>query len=254
MEKTMALLFQNPATVADANWRFYEKFYEGSVVNQKMSQSFPVTSAILLSKVSLYIGTNAYLSPSGTLRVSIYAADVNHNPTGSVLGYSEISASITGGAWRDFDFSTPLSLSTGLHALVITAEDIPLPPSPNSYKYDVGLTYLTDQYADGKHRKWTGVWVEDSAAADLMFQIYGTEPLPTNITGVVTIPNTGGTITFTEDMTVQATGELTLDVAQIGDLVGTSTIHVAAGGKLKLTGGQQITVLPDTSYALTLES
>jgi prepilin-type processing-associated H-X9-DG protein len=79
-----------------------------------------------------------------------------------------------------------------------------------------------------------------------------TPTIPTEVTGVVTVENTGGTITLTQDMIVTSGGELTLDVATISDLVGTGTINVQAGGKIKLTGGQQITVLPDTLYALTV--
>jgi hypothetical protein len=81
---------------------------------------------------------------------------------------------------------------------------------------------------------------------------YGAPSIPTEVTGVVTVANTGGTITLTQDMTVTAAGDLTLDVAELDNLVGTNTIHVQAGGKIKLTGGQQITVASGTLYDLKL--
>jgi len=84
----------------------------------------------------------------------------------------------------------------------------------------------------------------------------GVEP-PTEvvITGVATITDTtdgtgDGLITLTQDVEVEATGDLTLDILRLDDLVGTNTIQVQAGGKLKLTGGQQITVGSGTIYKL----
>ena len=75
-------------------------------------------------------------------------------------------------------------------------------------------------------------------------------PIPTEVTGTVTVPNTGGTITLTEDMSVTATGDLTLDVAEVGNLAGGKVITVQPGGKIKLTAGQQITVQAETLYEL----
>ena len=74
--------------------------------------------------------------------------------------------------------------------------------------------------------------------------------IPTDVTSVVTVPNTGGTIILTEDMTVTATGDLTLDVAKVSDLAGGKIITVQPGGKIKLTAGRQITVVAGTRYKL----
>jgi len=80
--------------------------------------------------------------------------------------------------------------------------------------------------------------------------VLDTAPIPTEVTGTVTVPNTGGTITLTEDMSVTATGDLTLDVAEVGNLAGGKVITVQPGGKIKLTAGQQITVQAETLYEL----
>jgi photosystem II stability/assembly factor-like uncharacterized protein len=74
--------------------------------------------------------------------------------------------------------------------------------------------------------------------------------IPTTVDGVTTIPNSGGTITLAEDMLVTATGELTLDVTEVGNLAGGKIITVQPNGKIKLTAGRQITVLSGTLYKL----
>ena len=51
-------------------------------------------------------------------------------------------------------------------------------------------------------------------------------------------------------MAVTATGDLTLNVDKLGDVVGGFEIDVEAGGKIKVTGGQENTVLPGTKYRL----
>jgi hypothetical protein len=74
--------------------------------------------------------------------------------------------------------------------------------------------------------------------------------IPTSVTGTVTVEPTGGTITLTEDMTVEATGELTLNVTTVDDLAGGKVITVKPGGKIKLQGGHVVTVLAGTLYKL----
>jgi hypothetical protein len=78
-----------------------------------------------------------------------------------------------------------------------------------------------------------------------------TPTIPTEVTGVVTVEPVGGVINVTTPITVEATGELTLNIASLSELTGTGeVIHVTAGGKLKLTAGLQITVLAGTEYSL----
>ena len=75
--------------------------------------------------------------------------------------------------------------------------------------------------------------------------------IPTTVTGVTTIDNISGTITFTEMVTVEATGDLTLDVQKISNLDGAGNlVTVKPNGKLKLSSGRQITVDPGTLYVL----
>jgi len=46
-------------------------------------------------------------------------------------------------------------------------------------------------------------------------------------------------------------GDLTLDIPKVSNLfVSGHTILVKAGGKIKLTGGRQIAVLPNTLYEI----
>ena len=79
--------------------------------------------------------------------------------------------------------------------------------------------------------------------------------VPSEITGVVTVYDTDdgdedGLITLSQDMTVTATGELTLDIPDVASLRGGKVITVQPEGKIKLTNGRQITVLAGTLYKL----
>ena len=71
------------------------------------------------------------------------------------------------------------------------------------------------------------------------------------ITGAVTIYDaddglTDNTITFTEDLTVEATGDLFLNVPSMGDLEGDKIITIKPQGKIHLAGGHTVTVLDGT--------
>lgn len=170
------LIAENSALTSDTSLKIMEKFYEGSVTGNKQSQSFTVSSNVSLSKVKLKLfHSSPNYPPSGTLRVGIYAADAAHKPTGSVLAYAEIPAAITmTQSWKDFVFSPTLALTAGVYALVASAENIPLPPSPNSYSFSVGFTYTADRYTGGRHYKWTGsAWAIDAnTTEDIMFQVW----------------------------------------------------------------------------------
>jgi hypothetical protein len=79
--------------------------------------------------------------------------------------------------------------------------------------------------------------------------------LPTSVAGVTTISDaddgsTDGKITLTENMTVEATGDLTLNVTQVSDLAGGKIIEVKPGGKIHLTGGLTNTVISGHKYML----
>lgn len=68
--------------------------------------------------------------------------------------------------------------------------------------------------------------------------------------GVSTISNVGGNVSLVGDTAVTSTGDVTLDITDVSNIMGSGTITVQAGGKLKLTSGYQITVLPDTLYVI----
>jgi len=51
-------------------------------------------------------------------------------------------------------------------------------------------------------------------------------------------------------MTVEATGDLSLNVPKVSDLAGDKLIEVKPGGKLKVGAGTQITVREGTKYKL----
>jgi hypothetical protein len=72
--------------------------------------------------------------------------------------------------------------------------------------------------------------------------------IPTEVTGVVSIPNTGGIITLPHDINVTSTGDLTLGIDEVTDVKGGKDIKVTAGGKLKLEAGRQIVVEAGTKY------
>ena len=59
-----------------------------------------------------------------------------------------------------------------------------------------------------------------------------------------------GKITLSEDITVEATGDLTLGVAKVSDLEGGKTIEVKPSGKIHLTGGRTNTVQTGHKYRL----
>jgi hypothetical protein len=115
---------------------------------------------------------------------------------------------------------------------------------------------LVDAYPD--YRLCPGSFGEDAFALynqeqnpGSMIWIYTKIPaLPTNVTEPLTIDPVNGMITLVEDMTVEATGDLVLNVFGMSGLAGGKTIEVKAGGKLRLGSGLQITVLSGTRYKL----
>jgi len=74
---------------------------------------------------------------------------------------------------------------------------------------------------------------------------------PTTVDGDYTINDADdglpdNTITFTHDLTVEAAGNLLLDVPSMGDLAGDKIITIKPHGKIKLAGGRKVTVLDGT--------
>jgi len=93
-------------------------------------------------------------------------------------------------------------------------------------------------YASGS---FDGVACELSAAPSI----------PTTVDGDYTINDaddglSDNTITFTHDLTVEAAGNLLLDVPSMGDLAGDKIITIKPHGKIKLAGGRKVTVLDGT--------
>jgi hypothetical protein len=78
---------------------------------------------------------------------------------------------------------------------------------------------------------------------------------PTDVTGTTTItPNSGSDIVFPNNVVVDATGDLTLDVTKVAHLKGNKIVSVAAGGKIGLSGGRKITVVANTLYRLLADN
>ena len=87
------------------------------------------------------------------------------------------------------------------------------------------------------------------------FQIASDASLPSNVSGTSTLGDaddgsSDGKITLTQDMTVEATGDLSLNVPKVSDLAGDKLIEVKPGGKLKVGAGTKITVREGTKYKL----
>lgn len=109
--------------------------------------------------------------------------------------------------------------------------------------YDVDSIHTTNVWLSPDHGDLTGVF------APLDYIEFGTS-IPTSITGVYVIDAVGGIITFTENIVVESTGDLTLNVASLSDLHGGTIITVRPGGKIKLMNGLQIIPLTGTLYFL----
>lgn len=107
-------------------------------------------------------------------------------------------------------------------------------------------TLVADSYLLGNN-------IDRLYLTDMNGDIYVAEfagSIPAVVSGSTTIPATGGAITLTQDMTVEAAGELTLQVAKVSDLAGSKIITVAPGGKIKVGAGHQITVISGTILKL----
>ena len=82
--------------------------------------------------------------------------------------------------------------------------------------------------------------------------LYAQWTLVTVTGGSVTISDTDdglpadNTITLTQDLTVEADGDLFLNVPSMGDLAGDKIITIKPHGKIHLAGGHTVTVLDGT--------
>ena len=104
--------------------------------------------------------------------------------------------------------------------------------------------------------EWYGPLAADPTYA-LRIAVLGEQAasLPTNVSDTATLGDaddgsSDGKITLTQDMAVEATGDLTLNVPKITDLAGDKIIEVKPGGKLKVGAGTKITVSEGTKYKL----
>jgi hypothetical protein len=102
---------------------------------------------------------------------------------------------------------------------------------------------------------WNSNTYTDYNRVDIFVGVAAVVETPASITGVVTLGDaddgtSDGNLTLTQDMSVTATGDLTLNVAEVGNLAGGKIITVQPGGKIKLTSGRQATVLAGSLYKL----
>ena len=89
------------------------------------------------------------------------------------------------------------------------------------------------------------------ATGNYYYTGYGTAPTPSSVTGVSSLsPNDGSNLVLSQDMSVSSSGDLTLQIATLSNLTGGKAITVAAGGKIKLTSGNQAIVKSGTIYKI----
>ena len=79
--------------------------------NEQSGQYFKVTAFNRIAKLTLFL--QKYGSPPGNLNVSLYNADENGYPTGSVLATKSVSAGSIGTsfAWYDFEFTSAVTVT-----------------------------------------------------------------------------------------------------------------------------------------------
>ena len=244
-------------TVHEFDQPMFAQFYEGSVTRGYLCQSFTLASPTSITEVQFSLeSTGDSPFTAGSIRVSLYEGGADDKPTGSVLGYAEIPATSLNGAaaFRPFTFSSPIAVTARKYCAVLSKHNIPNPPS-DSVRVSVGASFSVDQISGGKQAEsgdGTSWSFSNGDIADLMMKVYASAAptIPTDVTGAVTVPATEGVITLTQDMTVEAAGELTLSVAHISDLEGGKIITVAPGGKIKVGAGHQITVVAGTILKL----
>jgi len=114
---------------------------------------------------------------------------------------------------------------------------------------------VTTAAISGSGYKWAIRGTPGSAPTSFYRGDIPAPAIPTIVTGPVTISDgddgaADGKITLTENMTVEATGNLTLDVAKLDDLRGGKTIEVKPHGRIKVGTGHEVEVLEGTKYKL----
>lgn len=216
-----------------------------------IGQHFRLGSTSEVGKVSGQFRDQSSSVLSGTLTAYLHTKSGNF--PGTLLATSNgvsVTGMTTSFQWYDFTFPSPPTLNSGTDYYIVWRATSVSPAGLQLFQEGSNA----NPYANGAlafDYGGNGVWDDYFTGWDVTFRLHTPDAsIPTNVTGVVTVPNTGGTITLTQDMTVTATGELTLAVAEVGNLAGGKTITVQPGGKIKLTAGRQVTVLAGTLYKL----
>jgi hypothetical protein len=139
----------------------------GSAVQTRVGQSFTTTSAFSLAAVRLNIGKGN--SPTDDWSVAIYADSANL-PTGSALATSDVinGASIgTGFHWREFVFSSPLSLSSGTKYWMAFQRSGAVDATNNFiWRHSAASSYA----GGGRSLDNAGTWGAESGTIDMVFE------------------------------------------------------------------------------------
>jgi hypothetical protein len=139
----------------------------GAAATTRVGQSFTTTSAFSLAAVRLNIGKGN--SPTDDWSVAIYADSANL-PTGSALATSDVinGASIgTGFHWREFVFSSPLSLSSGTKYWMAFQRSGAVDATNNFiWRHSAASSYA----GGGRSLDNAGTWGAESGTIDMVFE------------------------------------------------------------------------------------
>ena len=211
------------------------------IANEIVGSQFVLTQQEVVRGVKI---SARYDTSSGT---KVVTATIYHSSTaGSQTSPLATSTQdIYTGAAQDYTFPFNVTLPAGDYAVIFTnASNIPI----------ANLASGVTNFAQWNN--WYGPLALDYTYA-LRIAILADEAasLPSNVSGTSTLGDaddgsSDGKITLTQNMTVEATGDLTLNVPKVADLAGGKTIEVKPGGKLKVGGGRKITISEGTKYKL----
>lgn len=143
-------------------------------ISKFQSQSFTATAAYSLTEVKFYLKKNHAI---GTLYCNIYAADGNHQPTGSSLGSTSIDGDTeiaATAAWISIPFYTPVALSASTEYCIVLSA----PSAATDVAVGCRGSNSGDYYTGGQQDKSLdsgATWTGDTVIYDLLFETWGEE-------------------------------------------------------------------------------
>lgn len=135
----------------------------------KIGQTF-VTSASINHITQISVTCKRYASTTGALNLSLFLADANDEPTGSVLGSIDIDYSgwsTTTYGTRPFVFDNDILVSPNTKYIFVFSGITSSSFNPISFK----SSYDDSAYASGRGRQYTTLW--EYTNRDLHFFVYG---------------------------------------------------------------------------------